>query len=209
MELSMRARLRAGAQEAFGELFDEHAGAVYGYALRALGDWTAAEDAVSLTFLEAWRLRTSLHEEGDSVRPWLFGIATNVLRNTARAGRRHRAAMARLPAQEIVPDFAEELVTRLDDGEKPAAVRRALGRLRRSEREVFGLCVWAGLDYASAAQALGVPVGTVRSRLSRARGRLRDLAEKELTDHREPAAGRGQVPDGRLVAARSTQGDIR
>ncbi|GLW67985.1 hypothetical protein Kpho02_02840 [Kitasatospora phosalacinea] len=209
MELSMRARLRAGDQGACGELFDEHADAVYGYALRTLGDWAAAEDVVSLTFLEAWRLRGTLHEEGGSVRPWLFGIATNVLRNTARAGRRHRAALARLPEREAVPDFTEELVTRLDDGARLAAVRRALGRLRRGEREVFRLCVWVGLDYASAAEALGVPVGTVRSRLSRARGRLRALAEEELAGGPEPAGGSGQVGEGRAVAARSLQGDVR
>ncbi|MFC8721516.1 RNA polymerase sigma factor [Kitasatospora sp. NPDC057198] len=212
MELSIRARLRAGEQGAYGELFDEHAGAVYGYALRTLGDWAAAEDVVSLTFLEAWRLRASLEEEGGTVRPWLFGIATNVLRNTTRAGRRHRAAMARLPEREAVPDFTEELVARLDDGDRLDAVRRALERLRRGEREVFRLCVWVGLDYAATATALGVPVGTVRSRLSRARGRLRVLAEQELRearDGREPGGGSGQVREGRAGAARSMQGDIR
>ncbi|GAA3004135.1 RNA polymerase sigma factor [Kitasatospora albolonga] len=200
MELSLRARLRAGDQSAFGQLFDEHAQGVYGYAVRTLGDWAAAEDAVSLTFLEAWRLRGKLEEDGGSVRPWLFGIATNVLRNTTRAGRRHRAALARLPDREVVPDFADELVGRMDDGARLAAAKRALERLRRREREVFQLCVLAGLDYASAAEALGVPVGTVRSRLSRARARLRDLAAEELT---EPHRGRGQVGSDRVEAVRS------
>ncbi|GAA4851272.1 RNA polymerase sigma factor [Kitasatospora terrestris] len=207
MELPLRARLRAGDQRAFGEIFDDHAQAVYGYALRRLGDWGAAEDVVSLTFLEAWRLRGKLMEEGDSVRPWLFGIATNVLRNTARAARRHRAAMERLPERAVVPDFAEELVGRLDDGARLAAARRALGRLRRTEREVFALCVWSGLDYASAAEALGVPVGTVRSRLSRARTRLRALAEDELRQiGTEPAGSAGQVVSDRVGAVRSMQG---
>ena len=181
MDQSERARLRAGDQSALGELFDEHAQAVHRYALRTLGDWAAAEDVVSLTFLEAWRLRGSLHEEGEGLRPWLFGIATNVLRNNARAARRHRAAMARLPEREAVAEFAEELVTRIDDGVQLAAAQRALAGLRRAEREVFRLCVWGGLDYASAAEALGVPVGTVRSRFSRARTRLRSLTELELT----------------------------
>ncbi|GAA1150771.1 RNA polymerase sigma-70 factor (ECF subfamily) [Kitasatospora gansuensis] len=206
MELSLRSRLRAGDQSAFGELFDDHAQAVYGYAVRTLGDWAAAEDAVSLTFLEAWRLRAALHEDGESVRPWLFGIATNVLRNTARAARRHRAALARLPARDVVPDFADELVGRLDDSARLAAARRALARLRRGEREVFHLCVWVGLDYVSAAQALGVPVGTVRSRLSRARTRLRSLAAEELM---EPGPGAGQVGDDRIEAVRSNQGKNR
>ncbi|WP_030245709.1 RNA polymerase sigma factor [Streptomyces sp. NRRL S-350] len=209
MELSQRARLRAGEQSALGELFDAHAQAVYGYALRTLGDWSAAEDVVSLTFLEAWRLRGKLHEGDDDLRPWVFGIATNVLRNTARAARRHRAAMARLGEREAVADFADELVSRIDDGAQLAAVRRALPGLRRCEREVFRLCVWVGLDYASAAEALGVPVGTVRSRLSRARARLRALVEHELTERREPVLTNGQVRGGGLDAARSLQEEIR
>ncbi|MBO1415365.1 RNA polymerase sigma factor [Streptomyces sp. FH025] len=204
MELSQRARLRSGDQWAFGELFDEVAGDVYRYAVRVSGDWAVAEDVVQLTFLEAWRLRGKLREDGGPVRPWLFGIAANVLRNTTRAARRHRVAMARLPDWEVVPDFADELVGRLDDGTQLAAARRALARLRKAEREVFGLCVWAGLDYASAAEALGVPIGTVRSRLSRARTKLRALAEEELRAGRELPPGAGQVRGGRTDAARAT-----
>ncbi|MFF9646870.1 RNA polymerase sigma factor [Kitasatospora aureofaciens] len=212
MELSQRARLRAGDQDALGEVFDAHAQAVYAYALRTLGDWAAAEDVVSLTFLEAWRLRAKLHAGDDDLRPWVFGIATNVLRNTARATRRHRAAMARLAECEAVPDFADELVSRIDDGAQLAAARRALPALRRPEREVFQLCVWVGLDYASAAEALGVPVGTVRSRLSRARARLRALADNELHEsakRREPVPATGQVRGGGLEAARSLQEETR
>ncbi|GAA1386665.1 hypothetical protein GCM10009639_10730 [Kitasatospora putterlickiae] len=204
MELSQRGRIRDGDRGAFGELFDETAGDLYRYAVRATGDWAAAEDVVQLTFLEAWRLRHRLREgDEEPVRPWLFGIAANVLRNTGRAARRHRAAMERLPARETVPDFADELVGRLDDSAQLAAARRALGRLRKAEREVFGLCVWAGLDYASAAGALGVPIGTVRSRLSRARAKLRALAEEELRDGRELRPAPGQVRGGRVGAARS------
>ncbi|MFD5468101.1 RNA polymerase sigma factor [Kitasatospora sp. NPDC127059] len=209
MELSQRARLRAGDQSALAELFDAHAQGIYGYALRTLGDWAAAEDAVSLTFLEAWRLRGKLREEAEDLRPWLFGIATNILRNTARAARRHRAAMTRLPEREPVPDFADELVDRLDHDSRLAAVQRALAGLRRGEREVFRLCVWGGLDYASAAEALGVPIGTVRSRLSRARTRLRLLTEQELTISMELAVASGQVPGSRPEAVRSMRGDLR
>ncbi|MFF2045810.1 RNA polymerase sigma factor [Kitasatospora sp. NPDC058170] len=203
MELSRRARVRAGDQRAFGDLFDEEAGDLYRYAVRVSGDWAVAEDVVQLTFLEAWRLRGKLREGEEDLRPWLFGIAANVLRNTTRAGRRHRAAMARLPAREVVPDFADELVGRLDDSAQLAAARRALTRLRKAEREVFTLCVWAGLDYASAAEALGVPIGTVRSRLSRARTRLRGLAAEELRRGPEPGGGGGQVRGGRTEAVRS------
>lgn len=208
VEHSLRARIRAGDAQAFAHLFQEHAQAVYGYATRVLGDPSAAEDVVSLTFLEAWRLRGRLlpdsgyprqeddagGEADDGLRPWLFGIATNVLRNTRRAARRHKAALERLAQtrddRAVAPDFAEALTGRMEDAERLAAARVALGKLRPREREVFALCVWSELSYAAAATALGVPVSTVRSRLSRARQRLRRLAEVELARRTGPAGRR-------------------
>ncbi|MFE2888269.1 RNA polymerase sigma factor [Streptomyces graminifolii] len=170
--LQLRRRIRAGDHDAFGELFDAYARSVYNHAFRLTGDWAQAEDIVSLTFLDAWRLRGRLDEEGGSPRPWLLGIATNVTRNTRRAARRHAAAVSRLPRDEAERDFADEVAARLDDTAELALVRTALTTLRRAEREVLALCVWSGLDYRAAAEALGVPVGTVRSRLSRARAKL-------------------------------------
>ncbi len=144
---------------------------------------------VSLTFLQAWRLRDRIDPGGETLRPWLLGIAANVSRNLARASRRHQAALSRLPPPPLVPDFAEELAGRLDDQARLREAGKALGALRRGERDVIALCVWAGLDYATAARALGVPVGTVRSRLSRARRKLSKL----VPAGREPLGGRGQV----------------
>lgn len=170
--LRLRKRIRAGDHDAFGELFDAYARSVYNHAFRLTGDWAQAEDIVSLTFLDAWRLRGKVDEEGGSLRPWLLGIATNVTRNARRAARRHTAALSRLPRDEVERDFADEVAARLDDTAELALVRTALATLRRAEREVLALCVWSGLDYRAAAEALGVPVGTVRSRLSRARAKL-------------------------------------
>ncbi|MGC9671353.1 RNA polymerase sigma factor [Planosporangium sp. 12N6] len=235
MDHSLHARVRAGDRAAFGQLFDEYARVVYRHAARMSGDLTVAEDVVSLTFLEAWRLRERLRPGEDSLGPWLLGIATNVLRNTARAARRHRAAMSRLPPPQPAPDIAGEVAGRLDDRERLAAASAALRQLSRADREVVALCVWADLDYGAAAAALGVPVGTVRSRLSRARGRLRRLAEAALRrqggsaerwqeraerrqeqekaerrqEKQEPARPGGQLPVGRTTAARSTQEYIR
>ncbi|MCO5992582.1 RNA polymerase sigma factor [Actinoallomurus rhizosphaericola] len=175
MERTERARLRAGDPAAFSELFDAHAQAIYRYAARSTGDLNAAEDVVSLTFLEAWRLRGRLEPGDAGVLPWLFGLATNVLRNQARAARRHRAAMSRMPRREQPPDFTDKVIGRMADAERVAAARAALEELSDADREVIALCVWAGLDYTAAAEALGVPVGTVRSRLSRARAKLRTL----------------------------------
>lgn len=177
------------------------------------GNWGTADDIVSLTFLEAWRLRERVLPGDDSLRPWLLGIATNVTRNTARAARRHQAALSRIPPPDPVPDFADEVTRRMADSEELAAAQRALSTMRRGEREVFTLCVWEGLDAATAAEALGVAVGTVRARLSRARKRLRKLTELELrrengtlrnSEVQRPAAA-GQSPDSRHQAARSTQ----
>ncbi|WP_328359239.1 RNA polymerase sigma factor [Streptomyces sp. NBC_00445] len=192
MDTNLRKRIRAGDHNAFGDLFDAYARSVYNHAFRLTGEWSTAEDVVSLTFLDAWRLRERLDEEGGSLRPWLLGIATNVTRNTRRTARRHAAAVARLPPAEDVRDFADDVAGRLDDAAQLAAVRTALAKLRRAEREVLALCVWSGLGYEAAAEALGVPVGTVRSRLSRAR--------TKLAKHMEPASLNGQMRGDRATA---------
>jgi RNA polymerase sigma factor (sigma-70 family) len=198
VEPNLRARIRAGDPDAFGMLFDEYARAVYKLGFRLTANWSAAEDVVSLTFLEAWRLRARIDPVGESLQPWLLGIAVNVCRNLARAARRHQAAVSRIPPPPAVPDFAEELAGRLDDAAQLHQIAEALSALRRGEREVIALCVWSGLDYTAAAAALGVPVGTVRSRLSRARRRLRRLVAAD----REPAGEREQVTGDRANAAR-------
>ncbi|MEU2869522.1 RNA polymerase sigma factor [Streptomyces olivoreticuli] len=187
---SLHTRIRDGDPEPFRRLFRAHAQLVHRYAIRATGDRSTAEDVVSLTFLEAWRMRAKLPEEPERAKAWLMGIAVNVQRNTSRAARRHEKALARMPAKEAVPDIAGEVVSRIADAERLAAAKSALGKLRRSEREVVTLCVWSGLSYAEAAEALGVAVGTVRSRLFRARERLRKLAEHELRQSADAAATR-------------------
>src|SRR3984957_7688260 len=130
MEPSLRSRVRDGDPDAFGVLFDEFARSVHHLAFRLTGSSQEAEEVVSLTFLEAWRLRGRVEPEGESLRPWLLGIAVNVVRNFSRASRRQRAAMARLPAPEAVPDFADELAGRIDDAAGLAARRAAFGKLR-------------------------------------------------------------------------------
>jgi RNA polymerase sigma-70 factor (ECF subfamily) len=199
MELSLRARVRAGDPDAFGVLYDECARSVYNHAFRLTGNWSAAEEVVSLTFLEAWRLRGKVDPDGGSLRPWLLGIAGNVARNVSRAASRHQMAVARLPPPHPVPDFTDELAGRIDDEARLRELSAAMAGLRRGEREVLALCVWSGLDYADAARVLGVPVGTVRSRLSRARKKLRTLVGEP-----GPDPGRGREPG---VGPRTDKGD--
>ncbi|MEU2081048.1 RNA polymerase sigma factor [Streptomyces albus] len=180
MSEELRARVRAGERAAFAELYERYARAVYNHAYRMTGDWSVAEEVMSETFLDSWRSRERLEPDGGDLKPWLLGIATNKARNANRGTGRRLSFLARRPAPDPVPDFAEETAGRIDDERTLAAVRRAFGGLRRGEREVLALCVWSGMDYAQAAEALGVPVGTVRSRLSRARTRLRRLTDQQL-----------------------------
>ena len=198
----MRARLRAGDKAAFGELFNEHAQAVYHHGYRLTGDRSLAEDVASTTFLQAWQTRARIEPDGGSLRPWLLGVATNIIRNQHRKVHHERTLLARLSRREPVPDFADELVGRMADAGTLASVGVALGRLRPAECEVVALCVWAGLDYADAALALGIPVGTVRSRLSRAR---RKRARLSTPGAREPEPGPGprQLQGGPATAART------
>jgi RNA polymerase sigma-70 factor (ECF subfamily) len=167
-------RAVAGDPDAFGTIFERRASAVYNYCFRRTGDWAQAEELTAIVFLEAWRRRTQVELERDEALPWLLGVATNVIRNLRRSQRRHRAALERLP-RERVADFAPDADQRLDDERQMRAALRALGKLPRADRDVLALCVWEELTYEQAARALGVPVGTVRSRLSRARSRLREL----------------------------------
>ncbi|MCG7523401.1 RNA polymerase sigma factor [Streptomyces sp. OfavH-34-F] len=191
----MRARIRAGDRDAFAELYEEYARPVYNHAYRLTGDWSTAEETMSETFLAAWRTRHTVEPEGESLLPWLLGIATNKARNANRGNGRRLAFLARRPAPEPVADIADATAGHVDDTRRLAAVRQALGGLRRQDREVLALCVWSGLDYGEAAEALDIPVGTVRSRLSRARARLRRLTDERLDT----------APDGPVRTARTAR----
>jgi RNA polymerase sigma factor (sigma-70 family) len=166
------AEVQHGSGAAFGVVFDRHAKAIYNHCFRRVASWEAAEDLMSVTFLEAWRLRGRARMVDGSVLPWLYGIATNVCRNQRRSHWRYRRLLSRLNADVAAPDHAADVASRIDDERRMAEVRVAIRQLPRGEREVVELVLWAGLDYASAAVALDIPIGTVRSRLSRARNRL-------------------------------------
>ncbi|GAA1554382.1 sigma-70 family RNA polymerase sigma factor [Actinomadura kijaniata] len=166
-------RVRDGDRHAFGTLFDRHARTVYNYCFRRTADWTAAEDLTSVVFLETWRRRDRVRMESASLLPWLYGVAANVLHNHRRGLRRHRDALARLPLPETTADDADDTAARLDAERQMRAVLASIDRLSRRDREILTLSAWEGLSYQEIATALGIRVGTVRSRLARARERLR------------------------------------
>ena len=166
----------AGDAEAFAQLYDRHARAVYNFLHRRTASWSDAEDLTSVVFLHAWRRRADVVLDRDSALPWLLRAADYTVRNEWRAKLRYRRALAAahlLPSE--VEDHADDVAGRLDDDRRIQAARESLKHLPKQEREIVELCVWAGLDQAAAAVALDVPLGTVKSRLSRARQRLRKL----------------------------------
>ena len=169
-----------GDADAFGLLFERHARSIYNYCFRRTGDWAQAQDLTSVVFLECWR-RRDIQLSGDKVLPWLFGIATNVCRSRRRSVARHRAALRRLPPPERPLEFADETVERLADERRMRTLLSFVSRLPKREQDVLALCVWADLSYEDAAAALQIPVGTVRSRLARARARLRAQATDTRT----------------------------
>ncbi|QMU77219.1 RNA polymerase sigma factor [Streptacidiphilus sp. PB12-B1b] len=167
------ARAVDGDREAFGRIFDRHAKSVYNHAFRRTANWSEAEDLTSTVFMHAWRRRSETVLHRDSALPWLLGISDHLLSNTRRRLRRAEALLHRLIAHdEPVGDHADRVAGRVDDERRMSELHRALARLPRHEREVVELCVWSGLDQQAAAVALGVAVGTVKSRLHRARRRL-------------------------------------
>ena len=173
------AQLRSGRGDALGELFDRHADRIYTYCFRRTASWAVAQDATSTVFLEAWRSRERAAAYDGAALPWLYGIATNVCRNLTRSQRRHAAALGRLPRPPHGPDHADEVGERVDAERIMARIAAVMADLPERDREVIALVVWSGLSYEEAAVALGCPVGTVRSRLSRARGRLATAIEED------------------------------
>ncbi len=172
--------LTAEEPTAFAELFQRHADAVYNHCFRKTASWSTAEDLRSVVFLEAWRRRRDVRLNEESILPWLLSVANNVVRTRARSLRRHRAMLERLPVSLVSSDDTEdEAISRLHDEAQMRQVKAAIETLTRGEQDVLALCVWAELDYAAAAVALGIPVGTVKSRLSRARSKLRAAVDAE------------------------------
>jgi len=195
-------RAVAGEVRAFEQLFERHADALFAFCVRRTGDRGAAEDLLSTIFLHAWRRRGQVRIPTDGPLPWLYGIATNLVRRHRRGLDRRRAAMARVPLPADEPDPSDAIAGRLDDIRRMERIRAALSAMPESDQELFVLCVWQDLSYEQAALALGIPVGTVRSRLSRARSRLR-LALGE------PPHGRGDVSGeaARDAAGRQARSD--
>src|SRR5262245_261860 len=164
------------APERFAGLFDRYAAEVQSYAARRLGAGTA-DDIVAETFLIAFRHRDRYDLTRPLARPWLFGIATTLIARHRRREVRLYRALARSGVDPLTDRLAEPpddlIVARVAAQGQQRALAAALARLPRGGREVLLLVAWGELTYDEVAQALGIPVGTVRSRLHRARAKVR------------------------------------
>lgn len=165
--------------ERFAALFDRHAGEIHRYAARRLGPdaVTAADDVTAETFLVAFGKRGRYDLDRADARPWLYGIASNLISKHRRSELRRLRALARL-AEPRGEAFEDRSVERLTAQDLKPHLAAALTRLKRAERELFLLVAWAGLSYEEAADALDIPIGTVRSRISRTRAKIRHHLEE-------------------------------
>jgi len=172
--------------EIFAQLYDRHAGPIHRYVSRRLGD-TMADDLVADTFLTAFRVRRRYDLGRPDARPWLYGIAANMIGKHRRAEVRRLKALARTAADATTPadpgagwgtrnaaSAADAIVSRLDAAAVRGDLLRALAGLSAGDRDVLLLIAWAGLTYEETASALEIPSGTVRSRLNRARRKVRE-----------------------------------
>lgn len=158
----------------FATIFDRHHDAVHRYLARRVGP-DLADDLAAETFTTAFDVRRRYDTAHPDARPWLFGIATNLLRHHRRGEARRLRAYARLDRPADADDGFGGIEARLDAERAGPAIAEALMRLSAGERDVLLLFAWADLRYEEIAVALRIPVGTVRSRLHRARHRVCEL----------------------------------
>jgi len=161
--------------ERFGVLFDRHATVLFRYLARRVNA-DEADPLLGEVFRVAFERRASYDCERPNARPWLYGIATNLLAHHRRSEARRLHATARLLAEGApAADPADGVVAALDAATLWAVVADRVGQLPDIERDALVLFVWEDLSYDEIATALEVPVGTIRSRLNRARQQLREL----------------------------------
>lgn len=177
---ALRQSLREPAR--FAVLYERHVTPVHRYLRRRVGDG-AAEDLTAEVFVRAFRGRARYGVQHDTALPWLLGIASNLIADHRRAERRRLATLERLcgsaqpPRERDATGLSPELV-------------QALRRLPARDRDALLLVAWGELSYEETARALEVPVGTVRSRIARARQRLGSTIDLA------PAANAGSVTRG-------------
>lgn len=159
--------------ERFAVLYDRYAAPLYRYAYRRIGP-ELAEDVVAETFLAAFRRRRDYDLARPDARPWLFGIATKEIARRRRAEEARYRALARTGVDELVPGFADQVAASVTAQAVRGPLAKALARLSPADRDVLLLVAWSDLSYEEVAETLRIKIGTVRSRLHRARRQIRE-----------------------------------
>ena len=158
--------------ELLADVFDRYAPELLRYLTRRVGAHDA-EDLLGDLFVVALERRASFDPGADSARPWLYGIASNLLHRHRRDEVRFLRALARVGDEPPSPSFAERVEERVDSGQQERRLATALAQLSDGDRDVLLLVAWGDLAQDEVAAALGIPPGTVKSRLHRARRQLR------------------------------------
>lgn len=172
---------RTGDSDSFGAIFDLHRDRVFRHAARLMASKADAEDIAALVFLELWRRRKAVRVVNGSVLAWLLVVTNNVAHNTARAKQRHARAIKRiedlLGSDDVSSAGAD---SGLDATARSQAMGTAFASLSERDQDVLTLCVLEEFSMATAAKALGIPAGTVKSRLSRAKQHLASTLSPEF-----------------------------
>lgn len=161
----------------FGEIFDRHAQAIFRFLGRRIGPDDAG-DLLSQVFLAAFEARVRYDRSRPSALPWLYGIASNLLNKHHRHRASELRALERMLVQSDPPDVADWVTASVDAQVQLRAMAKLLEELPAGERDALLLYAWEDLTYGEIAGALGVPTGTVRSRLNRVRQRLRSATDE-------------------------------
>jgi RNA polymerase sigma-70 factor, ECF subfamily len=160
--------------ERFAVLFDRHAPHIHRYLARRAGR-QVADDLVAETFLTAFAKRDRYDLGYSDARPWLYGIATNLVGQHRRGEARQYRIMQRAVAEPEVPDHADRVAAGVTAQATRALLDAALAALPAGDRDVLLLIAWEQLTYQEVSRALAIPAGTVRSRLHRARTKVRQV----------------------------------
>lgn len=172
--------------EHFAALFDRHAPTIHRYVARRLGS-DAADDVTAETFLTAFRIRGRYDSARAGVRPWLHGIAAKLISRHRREEIKAFKLLARTGHDRVAETWTDSADDRVTAQAASRSLAGALAKLSQGDRHTLLLFAWADFTYQEIAEALDIPVGTVRSRLNRARRKLRAASGEHspLTDTRE------------------------
>jgi RNA polymerase sigma-70 factor (ECF subfamily) len=167
-------RLSLKDPDHFRSIFERHAPVLHGY-LSKRAPRSVVDDLVSETFVSAFRTRHNYDFSYPDARPWLFGIATNTVRHHQRGEGRRLIHGSMVESKTAEDDIADQVVSDIISKAEVERVQRALAQIDDRYSEVLMLVAGPGLTYEEVARALDIPIGTVRSRMSRGRAQLREL----------------------------------